>query len=233
MTRSITIHVRYNGPPNSGHGGYSAGLIAGVLGGSDVEVTLRKPPPLSVPFDIEDTEGGIRVTDNGNLIAEARRFEPAVEAPAAVSFEDAEAASSRYPGLEHHPFPTCFACGPQRMDGMRLFAGPIEGRNLAAAPWVPTDSLAGEDGTVASEFIWAALDCPGGWGANDFSSGRNAVLGRIAVHISGPVHPGRRYVVVGWPIGIDGRKMQAGSAIFDEDNSLRAVALATWLLFNE
>jgi hypothetical protein len=37
-------------------------------------------------------------------------------------------------------------------------------------------------------------------------------------------------VVAGWPIRQDGRKLHAGTAIFDEQGRLRARSLQLWLL---
>ncbi|HEY3542877.1 MAG TPA: ASCH domain-containing protein, partial [Gaiellaceae bacterium] len=48
----LVIAARYRGPARSGNGGYTCGLVAGLLGGSDVEVTLRAPPPLDRPLRI-------------------------------------------------------------------------------------------------------------------------------------------------------------------------------------
>lgn len=231
MSETITIARRYNGPPDSGQGGYTAGLIAGLLGGSDVQVTLRRPPPLDTPLNVQREEGAVRISAGEEVVAEAEPATLSVELPEPVARADAEIASQGYPGFKHHPFPTCFVCGPDRGDGMRIYAGPVAGRDIAAATWTPDASLAGPDGAVQPEFVWAALDCPGGWGANDFSlSGRDAVLGRITAHIESPLRAGETYVVVGWAISIDGRKMQAGSAIFSENGAALAYAVATWIL---
>lgn len=112
---------------------------------------------------------------------------------------------------------------------MRLSAGLLPDRNLTATPWVPAPSLA-RDGVVAPEFVWAALDCPSGWATNDYAPGRDAVLGRIAARLDRRVIPSARYVIASWPLAIDGRKLYASSAVFDEDRALYAVALTTWIL---
>ena len=40
---SLVIDARHNGPPGSGNGGWTSGLVAGVIGATGpVEVTLRK-----------------------------------------------------------------------------------------------------------------------------------------------------------------------------------------------
>ena len=43
--KEIIIQNRFCGPPDSGNGGYTSGLIAKELN-NPVEITLRKPPPL-------------------------------------------------------------------------------------------------------------------------------------------------------------------------------------------
>ena len=43
LAETIRIDRRFCGPPDSGNGGYVAGLLARELGGSDVPVTLRLP----------------------------------------------------------------------------------------------------------------------------------------------------------------------------------------------
>jgi hypothetical protein len=61
MTGSLVIMSRFCGPPDSGNGGYVCGLIAGYLDGP-AEVTLRKPPPLETPLNLEpDGDGSVRV----------------------------------------------------------------------------------------------------------------------------------------------------------------------------
>lgn len=231
MTDSITIDPRYNGPPDSGQGGYVAGLLAARLGGTGVEVTLRRPPPLGKPLTVTPNNEAVHLLDDETMIAEARPQTIGTPVPEPPSFEEAAAAARNYRGLEQHPFPTCFVCGPDRPegDGMHLSAGPLPGRDLTATPWVPAQSLT-RDGAVAPEFVWAALDCPGGWATHDFAPGRNAVLGRITASLDKPVVPADRYVIASWPLGRDGRKMYAASAVFNEDRALHALALATWIV---
>src|SRR5689334_9455618 len=178
----MIIDARFNGPPTSGNGGYSAGRFAvasaPLLSTVDgvVEVTLRVPPPLGVPLRVTaDAEGGTRITDpDGTLIALARPGEPDLSAVPAVGFEEAMAVSAGYAGFASHPFPTCFVCGPERAqgDGLRLFPGRLpDGRT--ATPFVPAE--------VSPELMWAALDCPGGWAVP--LEDRPYVLGRLAVRL--------------------------------------------------
>jgi hypothetical protein len=231
MSDSITIDLGFNGPPDSGQGGYTAGRLANILGGTDVEVTLRKPPPLATPMSVQRDGDLVSLHDGDTLIAEASPSQVEVEVPDPVTFADAETAARGFGGFEHHIFPTCMVCGTERAagDGLRLFAGPVAGRDVGATPWIVSPQVADADGLVRTEIVWAALDCPSGWSSNDFAPGRPAVLGRIAAKLTRPIEVGGRYVVVGWPRGEDGRKVYAGSAVFDEDGALHAYAISTWI----
>ena len=149
-----------------------------------------------------------------------------------MSLAEAEDASTRFPYLEGHAFPHCFGCGPERAegDGLRIFAGPVAGRDdVYAAPWRPDDSVADGAGIVRPEFIWAALDCSGGCRVANPRSTPPVVLARLAVDLHRPVCARRPYVVTAWPLEQDGRKRAAGTALFTEDGELCADARALWI----
>ena len=227
--QELLIKERYRGPPDSGNGGYVCGLVAGFLG-APAEVTLRRPPPIGRILLVRlPGEGGVALLDGDEVVAEGLPARVEVEAPEAVSFREAVQAAQRYSGFAHHPFPACFVCGPERAedDGLRIFPGPVAGRQVVAAPWTPGQTLAGVDGLVRPEFLWAALDCPGAF-ANGFPE-ITMVLGRLAVQLVRPVEPGTECVVVGWSEAAEGRKHFAGTALFAADGELRAVARATWI----
>ena len=219
--QQITIDGRYNGPEGSGNGGYTCGLIAGLVDRT-VEVTLRRPPPLDRALDVEREGERLLVRDGDALVAEAVPAKVDVDAPASPSYEEAERASAAYPGFEEHAFPTCFVCGPAREpgDGLRIFAGPL-GDGRVASPWIPTE--------VAPEVVWAALDCPGAI-AVGFPDRGETLLGRFAAEIEELPQVGERCVVVGWPLGEEGRKLYAGTALFGEDGRHLASARATWIV---
>jgi hypothetical protein len=217
----LVIDPRFNGPAGSANGGYTCGLVAGLLGGV-AEVTLRSPPPLGRPLRVEGDDERVRVSDGDRLVAEAVPTEVELELPEAPSFAEAEQASARYPGFDEHAFPTCFVCGPERApgDGLRIFAGPlVDGR--VASPWIVSDE-------VEPTFVWAALDCPGAI-AVGFPDRGETLLGRFAVQIDELPKAGERCVVVGWPLGEEGRKLYAGTALYGEDGRPLARARATWI----
>lgn len=231
MGEQVTIDRRFRGPPESGHGGYVCGIVAGLIGGP-AEVTLRCPPPLDRPLEVVRLDGGgVALRDGETVIVEAAPASTEIHIPQPVDLADAEAASSSYVGFRQHAFPTCFGCGPQHSDGdgLRIFPGQVEGRNLVAAPWIPDASLTNEDGTVRPEFVWAALDCAGGWALLAQLPERPVVLGRLAAKLLAPVRADERCVVIGWRLGEDGRKLYSGTALFSEGGELRAFARATWV----
>src|SRR4051812_37097076 len=108
---AIVVGTRFRGPESSGNGGYTCGVIAKELGGDEVEVTLRRPPPLDEVLRLDD-EG--RVWDDHVLIAEARRTEVGLSPPDPVAWGDALAAEA--PDLAS-PLPHCFVCGAARAEG--------------------------------------------------------------------------------------------------------------------
>jgi hypothetical protein len=233
---TVVISPRFCGPPGTGNGGYVAGLLAARLGGS-AEITLRRPPPVAVPLEITAGAGrSVSLVNGLDLIADGAPGGPDLDLPDAASLDEADAAAARSRLRSHpeeHPFPGCFVCGPDRPpgDGLGILVGPVAGRDLAADVWYPDAGLAGPDGDVAPEFLWAALDCSGGVGAigNSFQAGPPWVLGRYAAAQAAPVRAGEPHVVAGWPIARDGRKLVAGSAVFTASGDVAAFARATWI----
>jgi hypothetical protein len=234
-SRRVEIDARFQGIPAVALGGYVGGLLArGYDGG---EVTLRRPVPLGKPLAIEHRETGTVVLLDGDeplaTLDPAVRLDLAVPGP--VTLDEASAASGR--SLQRstayrHPFPHCLVCGAGRAegDGVRLFAGPVAGRELVAAPWTPHLAFADADGNVLPEFVWAVLDCPTIM-ALVFRSAPAAtdrvVTARLAVTRSGPVRAGAPHVVVGWEAGRDGRAFVTGGAVLSPDGTPLAIARHT------
>ena len=238
---SITIDKRFCGPPNSGNGGYVCGLLANHIGAS-AEVTLRAPPPLGRRLDIvAGADGALNLREGEAILATGLSARIEISEIPTVSYSEAEDAVRRTPfGENSHKFPTCFVCGSARApgDGLRIFAGPLAARadqktEAFAASWVPFANLAGDDGRVAAEFVWAALDCPTGYASAHglaLSGAETILLGRMSARIDMRPEPGDRCVVVAWPTGRDGRKLYASSALLGADGEVLAVARAIWLL---
>ena len=232
MAEQVVIEKRFRGPEESGNGGYSCGVLARFVDPRAAEVTLRLPPPLDHPLAVERVDGGTALLHDGDsLVAEAQAIDGfELEVPDPIGLEQANTARHDSPLHQHHPFPGCFVCGPERArgDGLGVVCGPI-GSELVASPWEVDDSVPTEDGEVAAEIVWAVLDCPGGLSGMLVPEVGTCMLGRLAARIHEPIEPGHTYVAIGWPIGHEGRKVQAGSAIFSAEGELLADGRATWI----
>jgi hypothetical protein len=120
-------------------------------------------------------------------------------------------------------------CGPGRApgDGLGIRPGPVGTESRVASPWIPDASL-GVAGVLRTEFVWAALDCPGGFAAVARRRSRPVLLGRISAELRTDVPTGRPLVVQGWRICQEGRKHIVGTAIHRIDGACLAVANAIW-----
>jgi hypothetical protein len=250
MNDTLLVPARYCGPAKSGNGGYVSGALAHELGdtlGRAVTVTLRQPPPLDSTMHVNQVDGGVSLTFGGALVARAEPTDEELEPVEAVSWDEAVAASPSYPGHRSHPFPTCFACGTAREDGLRIFPGvvpPVRGDSTRlAAPWIPDSTLAADyheyDDPAPRACLaatWSALDCVGGW-AGDITE-RLMVLGRMTAVIDALPVLGEEHVVMGERRGSEGRKTFTASTLHDADGRIVGRAVHTWVavdpaLFND
>jgi hypothetical protein len=228
---TVTIASRFCGPPGSANGGYVSGLLAAEIEGA-AEVTLRAPPPLETLLALDRREDGRVVLTHGDtLLAEARPQSLSLALPAPVSVTDARDASTRYPGVT---FDQCFVCGSARAQtgGLMILPGTVAGRTLVAAPWTPAPDLVDRSGVVDAKYVWSALDCPAWFAHAAFTPISElivALLGRITGHIERQPKVGETYVCVGWPIKKEGRRIYAGSALFDADGAALAWASTVWV----
>jgi len=216
---TVTIDRRYRGPLHSANGGYTAGALAAFVGGP-AEVTLRLPPPLGRPLRVVEQDGRVLLLDGEALVAEARPALPTVDVPRAVTFAEAEEAATRHVRFAGDNFSECFSCGVRPDDGLCINPGPVPGTDLHAAPWIAHD--------VSPAVVWAAIDCSGAYAVGGPGRGE-VVLGRMAAEIHRLPEKGERCVVVAWPLGEDGRKLYAGTALLGADGEPLAAARQTWI----
>ncbi len=241
----LMVPARYCGPTSSGNGGYTAGLLAERFAHHPrpadeclvVEVTLRTPPPLDTDMRVEHLDDGprTRLWIGETLVAEARCTDEELAPVDEVSPAAATAAMADYAGLRSHPFPRCFACGPERADGdgLRIFPGPV-GPGRVASAWTPHARLAEASDLldpgvqrVSLGTTWAALDCVGGWTTD--LEGRPMVLGQIAAQVDALPVVGEPHVVVGVELATEGRKTWTASTVYDSDGRIVARARHTWI----
>jgi hypothetical protein len=235
---TIIIDPRYNGPTStSGNGGWVAGSLARLLGTGSVSVTLRAPAPLAVPMFVRWQDDGTATLDNdGSLIAEATMAPLELDVPKAPDPIEAEAAGVLAQNLSAElgaswPYAHCFGCGFARSDGLRIMPGPVGDNGIVATTWTPPSVVTNSRGQLTVEATWAALDCSGGiaW-INRLAAGTAIVTARMTTVIDHPLQIGRRYTVVGWPIAQEGRKLHAGTAIFDATGNVQARSRQLWVI---
>ena len=218
----ITLDRRFRGPLESANGGYACGRLASFVEAETVEVTLRLPPPLDRPLEVSVQGGVATLLDGEDVVAEARPATLDVDPPSPVSRAAAEEASTRHVRVGNRVFRECFVCGvrPER-DGLGIYVGAVPGREpLHAAPWTPHEA--------APELVWAAIDCPGAYAVGAEGRG-DIVLGRMTASVLRVPVPGEPCVVAAWPVGEDGRKLYAGTALFTEGGELLALARQIWI----
>jgi hypothetical protein len=227
----VVIERRFRGPPNSGQGGYSCGLVAEHIDAPSAAVSLRLPPPLERELHFEHgDDANVALLDGDALVAEGAPVDLALDAPDPVPLEQARTASAANRWLDRHPFPGCFGCGPQRSqdEAVAITVGPLDASDLFAGPWTPLAEFADEGGAVAKRFVWAALDCPTAVPAVPLEAPAS-VLGRLTGRLIAPIEPERPHTVVAWLIGHDGRKHRGGVAIHAPDGQLCAYAEGLWI----
>jgi hypothetical protein len=233
VSDTIVIPRRFNGPPDSGHGGWSCGAVARFVDGP-AQVTLLSPPPLERELTVEQDRDTVRVRDGDTVVAEGRTA-PALEleVPEPVSLEEAREANREGHRLfgPVHPFPTCFVCGPDRPppEGIGMLVAPVGGGRVMAADCSTDESLAGEDGHVGLEAVWALLDCPSSMPVMNEGCDPPIVLARMAASIERPMAVGAPHVAIGWAVEVEGRKRHSGSALFTPEGELVAKARALWI----
>lgn len=226
--QSLIVPHRFCGPPDSGNGGYTCGLLAKELAGA-VECTLRAPIPLDEELVIQRSDSGAVLLHNEKTIIEAAPTTIDIAPPAPVSLPAATEAMASSPALDtRHPFATCFVCGPKRAvhDGLRIFPAPVYG-NVFAAAWLPDSEFGDSNGYLLPEFLWAAMDCPTGF-ASGFPTVGKLVTGRLAVQQFESIYTGKECVLMAWPLGVEGRKHFSAACLY-QDKKLCAVARATWI----
>jgi hypothetical protein len=227
--KSLRIAKRFCGPPTSANGGYFAGLVA-ALAPHTLSVRLKVPPPLDTALSvIESWDGRVEVRHGDTVIGEGNPATLDLQPPRPPSHQESIKASGNYAGFVRHAFPTCFVCGVHRThgDGLCIYAGEVPGQDIVAAPWTPDPSLNRGDGSVRPEFMSAALDCPGYFAVTPGE--RVMLLAQFTAQTERLARIGEPCTVIGWRISSNGRKHEAGTAVFGADGEICGRALAIWI----
>jgi hypothetical protein len=232
---TIVIQRRFRGRPGSSSRGYASGVLAAVLGTPGVDVTVEAQPPVERELTVRLQNGRAQLMDGDTVLAEAGSVSFEADQLPVVNPQEAAAAARNFINDQQHPVDSCFVCGHHRAgiegavssdEGLGIFAGPIDGEDVIAAPWSPAANLADEDGTVSDAVVWAALDCPCGW--THMEDGAAPALARMATKVVEPVRAGEPYVVVARSTGTDGHRRYAQSVIQDANGRTVAYSQTTW-----
>ena len=239
------IDPRYNGPASSANGGYTAGLLANCLGG-DAKVVLRSPPPLDTELKIVVNGSLATLNQQETVIANAQKVKLDIDVPACPSPELIISSIDNYRAMKDRQgvtnleleseqlLPTCFVCGSDRPlnDGLGIFPVAVEGKDCVAAVWKPTtnDNLTAQDGMIATEILWAALDCPGYFAHQKLNE--MMLLGSMTASIRRRPMPNETLICVGWQTAQEGRKYFSGTALYDLDGKVYGASQQVWIALN-
>ena len=232
----VLITRRFHGPPDSGNGGYVAGLLGAHIAGP-AEITLRAPIPLDRPLDVHAVGSRFDLKDGEILVAEAA---PAIgfdlDVPFAPGWDEAMACATHGGSGVESEFHQCFVCGAGRVpgDGLRVLAQHLPATNgkpaMSLAAWQPHANFARTDGLISPEFLWSALDCPGAVAVLGEDDQRIVLTGRMAGIVEHLPRAGENLVVMGWSLGGEGRKLYSGTAVIDAAGKILARARITWIV---
>lgn len=229
----VIINGQFNGPATTGNGGFVSGLLAQQysLGNphAPVQVRLMQPPPLDTPLSFEQDSKELRlITPGGAIIATANAGSYRSDPPRFADAEVVARGQAAYKGFDVHPFDSCFACGTARAvgDGLRIFSGPI-GDDRVAGFWNAVEDFANHEGIINTPVVWAAMDCPGGWAADQ--SVEPMLLGTMTGSVLRPVRADATYHAVGEVTARDGRKVFTSTALFTPEGELLAHSEQVWI----
>ena len=230
MSERICVPKHFQGPTDIVNGGYLSGVLGEVLAGPS-KVSLRAPWPVDVELDLVRNGDSVQVQNDGALIAEAERISP-FETDVPDIPDEAEVSRAEQAYLDgNSPVPNCFVCGKNREDGegLRVFAGKVPNRSIAASRWVPHENFADATGRISDRFIWGALDCPSAW-ALPPGFGDNTLLAAMSAETLMPLHAGEKCTVLAWQVGdVSGRKAASASALVNEGGQLVAHTRTLWI----
>ncbi|WP_162177448.1 hypothetical protein [Hyphomonas adhaerens] len=224
----ITIASAFNGPPTSGNGGYASGMLSRLFE-TPHTVRISAPIPLDTPLAVTQQDNKLVATLGEKPILTARPGGVTLTPPQAPSMEAARKAGETPTYFGAGGLSTCFVCGRNRKegDGLHIHCGRLGGKLEAAAVWTPHANFDDGHGHVRPEYVWAALDCPGGFALPEIET--TYLLGEMTAAIHQPILTGQPVIIHAWHEWSDGRKHFAGTALHAEDGTLLAQADTLWI----
>jgi hypothetical protein len=231
--QTITVGPWFQGPTDSGQGGWTAHRLASAID-EPVTVAIKRPIPLEVDLTMTPVDNGWHLVDPNEPdqpVLVATPWTPDYADTEPVSLADAADARTRFPLHDDHPVPVCFSCGANP-DSMQVHSGPLAGGRWAT-DWTVPEWAVDADGVVDEGALWAAIDCAQAWYAGNAGGRRHAVTVQLAVEVLAPLEAGATYALVAWngtyPESWDGRKRGAGGAVFANDGTCVARSSSFWI----
>lgn len=95
--------------------------------------------------------------------------------------------------------------------------------------WRPPAWATGGNARALERFVWAALDCSGGFALDLAAPAVPVMTGRLTAEVLRAPQASEPCAVLGWHSGSEGRKRLARSAVVSRQGELLAYAAAVWL----
>ena len=144
-TERVSIARRFNGPPSSGQGGYSCGLLGERFEGGNAAVSLRVPPPLERELERRREGERLALIDGRPSSPRASPRGSSSMVPEPVTLDRRPRGVRRLPVDRPPPLPDLLRLRPRALAGRGDrdpdgIAGGATGQ--FAATWTPLDDFA-------------------------------------------------------------------------------------------
>ncbi len=228
--QTLNFDRRYCGPPASTNGGIAAGTLAEGMGGA-VKVRLIRPVPYDQDIRVRAEDNQRTAFDEDGDIYRAWREPLELDVPMLPDKAALEVAAARHYTPADSQFDNCFVCGHKRPvgQGLRIHTGcAADGEEFAAALWRPHADFANDTGALPLPMVWGSMDCPGAVAAMLLTTA-HMLTGEMHVQVFRPVLVDRPHTVLAWPLWTEGRKIETGTALFDEQGDICAKGKQLWI----
>ncbi len=136
----LQIPARFNGPPNSGNGGYSCGLVALHIAGA-ARVRLHSPPPLDTNLAVHvNSDGTVHFLDGETLVASGAPAALDMEVPRAPTLEQARRATRDFICYRRSPVRD-LSLSAARVDRRRMASRYSQARQTIGPCWLAPGNL--------------------------------------------------------------------------------------------
>jgi acyl-coenzyme A thioesterase PaaI-like protein len=232
-TRAVTLDARFQGLPDTAHGGTVLALFDALAGAAYprlVSGVYRRRVPLATPLRLVVSDGATRfhLADGGTGLVEGT---VGVPDPAGATLAAAAAPAAAGEPMRLPVAKTCFACGTENALGLGVTLT-IDDASVGGE-CTPRETLRGPDGALATVALTALLDEAAFW-LGAAASGESGMTTDLRVRLPAPVAFGPRLVVAGQRAAVrrradDPRYWDTEVAVWDDAGTLVASAAITFV----